>query len=123
MSNDDRDGRRKRLWIILASAAAAVIAVVAISIVGSRRVDSVVSTVRERAHSATIDPSTISFESYSADDNSVADALGVDPTALMLQQDLGNQWCVTAEISHLTSSQSLHFRVNEDGALSEIDSC
>lgn len=123
MSNDDRDGRRKRLWIILAIAAVAVIAVVAISTVGSRRVDSDVSTVRERAHSATIDPSTIAFESYSADDNSVADALGVEPTALMLQQDLGNQWCVTVEISHLTSSQSLHFRVNEDGALSEIDSC
>lgn len=123
MSDEDRDGRRKRLWIILAIAAVAVIAVVAISIVGSRRVGSDVSTVRERASSTTIDPSTIAFESYSADDNSVADALGVEPTALMLQQDLGNQWCVTVEISHLTSSQSLHFRVNEDGALSEIGSC
>jgi len=91
MSNDDRDGRRKRLQIILAIAVMAVIAVVANSIVGSRRVDSDVSTVRERASSTTIDPSTIVFKSDTADDNSVADALGVEPTALMLEQDLGNQ--------------------------------
>ena len=121
MSDDDRECRRKRLWIILAIAAVAVIVAVTISIVGSRRVDSDVSTARERADSTTIDPSTIAFESYGADGNSVADALGVEPTALMLQQDPSNQWCVTVEISHLTASQSLYFHVSDNGALSEID--
>jgi len=123
MNDDDRHGRRKRLRIILAIAAVAVIVAVTISIVGSRQVDSDIAKVREKADSATIDPSTIAFESYGADDNSVADALGVDPTALMLQQDPSNQWCVTVKISQLTSSQSVYFNVSDNGVLSEIDNC
>lgn len=123
MNDDDRDGRRKRLRIILAIAAVAVIVAVTISIVGSRRVDSDIAEVREKADSATIGPSTIAFESYGAGDNSVADALGVDPTALMLQQDPSNQCCVTVKISHLTSSQSVYFNVSNNGVLSEIDNC
>jgi hypothetical protein len=123
MSDDDRNGRRKRLWILLAIAATVVIAVVAVSIVGSRRVDSAAAAVRESAASATIDPSTIVFEGYDADDNSVADALGVDPTDVVLNQGPSNQWCVQVEISHLASSQSLYFNVDDSGDLSEVDSC
>ena len=115
MSDDDRDGRRKRLRIILAIAAVTAIAAATTWIVASRRVDSDVAAVLERADSATIDPSTIAFESYGADGSFVADALGVDPTALELQQDLGNQWCITVKISHLASSQSLHFHLNDKG--------
>ena len=123
MSDDDRDARRRRLWIILAIAAAAVIAAVTVSIVGSRRVDSDVAELRERAQSTTIDPSTIAFESYGAADNTVADVLGVDPTSLVLRQDPANQWCVTVEISHLASSQAVNFSVDDDGVLSEVDDC
>jgi len=128
VSDDDRDARRRRLWIILAIAAAAVIAAVTVSIVGSRRVDSDVAELRERAQSTTIDPSTIAFESYGAADNTVADntvadVLGVDPTSLVLRQDPANQWCVTVEISHIASSQAVNFSVDDDGVLSEVNDC
>ena len=123
MSDDDRDARRRRLWIILAIAAAAVTAAVTVSIVGSRRVDSDVAELRERAQSTTMGPSTIAFESYDGVDNTVADVLGVDPTSLVLRQDPAKQWCVTVEISHLASSQAVNFSVDDDGVLSRVNDC
>ena len=99
------------------------IASVTISIVGSRRVDSDVAELRERAESATIDPSTIAFESYGAGDSSVADLLGVDPTAVTLRQDPGFEWCVTVEISHFVSSRSVYFHVEDNGVCDEVDDC
>jgi hypothetical protein len=71
----------------------------------------------------TIDPSTIAIESYDVDDNAVADGLGVDPTDVILRQNSSSQWCVQVKISHLTSSRSLHFDVDDSGVLSEVDRC
>ncbi len=118
---DDDAGGSKRLRIIVGLGVAALMAGLAIGIVGNQRVTEEVSRVRARATSAVIDPSDIVMSGFDASSDPIADALGVQPRSIVQTDDLG--WCAWIEVSHLASSRSLYFEIDSERTVVEVQRC
>ena len=118
---DDAAGRSKRLRIIIGVGAAALLASLAIGVIGNRRVSDDVSRIRAKAMTAAIDPSDIVMSGFDASNDPLDDALGAPPREVVQTDDLG--WCAWIEVSHLASSRSLYFEIRADSTVVEVQGC
>lgn len=121
MQDDDAAGRSTRIRIIVGVTAAALLASLAIGVIGNRLVDDEVSRIRAKAATAVIDPNDVATSGFEGSSDPVADAFGTEPRELVQNSDLG--WCAWIDISHLASKRSLYFVIGANGTVVEAKSC
>lgn len=102
--DQEQRGRRVHLMIIAGFAAAVVLGGLAVSIIGSRRVDSKVDDLRRAASTATVDPDLVALTAYETGSDPVSEALSSE-RVVSLQQQIDNRWCVETEVTALLSSE------------------
>jgi hypothetical protein len=108
--------------IIIGLAAAVVLGGLAVSIIGSRQVNSEVDELRQAASTATVDPDLIAVTVYATASDPVSQALGSD-RVVSLQQQTDNRWCVETKVSALLSSETVFFVIDDGGRFIEAADC